>query len=253
MLRIHQVCNLAAMAFLIVGLSPVVARAQEGGPLLKSDLVRMMTASNYTGTEMAAIVRMNCVGFEPTDRDRSQLSSLPNADIVLLEVERCTSRPRTTAGFNRGIVRAAPVEEQEVRTPPRPSGAISVVELDVGAPLASAPELRAPTAAVGLQAPGLPKLANREIAPKLANWDEVSHAFLREYRPAVRTPGTVVLSLTVGADGTVLAASVNKLDGDPAMADAALRITEVMRFKPAMMRDQAVESLTELPIHFAAN
>jgi len=253
MLRTHRVCSLAAMAFLIAGLSPVDARAQEGGPLLKSDLVRMMTASNYTGTEMAAIVRMNCVGFEPTERDRSQLSSLPNADIVLLEVERCASRPRTTAGFNRGIVKAAPVEDQVVRTPPKPRGKIAVVELDVAPTINSVPGLQAPTAAVGLQSPGLPKLANREIPPKLANWGEVSDAFLREYRPAVRTPGTVVLSLTVGADGSVLDASVKKLDGDPAMADAALQITEVMRFKPAMMRDQAVESWTELPIHFAAN
>ncbi|MDH3428142.1 MAG: hypothetical protein OEM23_06870, partial [Gemmatimonadota bacterium] len=70
------------MALMIGGMFPVAAGAQEGGPLLKTDLVRMMTASNYTGTEMAAIVRMNCVGFEPTERDRNQLSSLPNADVV---------------------------------------------------------------------------------------------------------------------------------------------------------------------------
>ncbi len=253
MLRTHQILSLAAIAFLLVALSPVDAPAQEGGPLLKSDLVRMMTASNYTGTEMAAIVRMNCVGFEPTERDRNQLSSLPNADVVLLEVDRCTSRPRTTAGFNQGIVKAAPVRDQEVRTPPKPGGEISVAELDFSAPLTSAPELEAPTATAGLQSPGLPKLAIREIPPKLANWDEVSNAFLREYRPAVRTPGTVVLSLTVGADGSVLDASVKELDGDPEMAGAALQITDVMRFEPAMMRDQAVESLTELPIHFAAN
>lgn len=253
MLRTHRICTLAAMAFLIVGLSPVDARAQEGGPLLKSDLVRMMTASNYTGTEMAAIVRMNCVGFEPTERDRSQLSSLPNADIVLLEVDRCTSRPRTTAGFNRGIVKAAPVKDREIRTPPKPRGEIPVVELDVDPALTSAPGLQAPAAAIGLEAPGTPKLASRKVPPKLENWDEVSKAFLREYRPAVRTPGTVVLSLIVGADGSVLDASVKRLDGDPAMADAALQVTEVMKFQPAMMRDHAVESLTELPIHFAAN
>jgi TonB family protein len=253
MLRTHQILSLAAMAFLLVALSPVDSQAQEGGPLLKSDLVRMMTASNYTGTEMAAIVRMNCVGFEPTDRDRNQLSSLPNADVVLLEVDRCTSRPRTTAGFNRGIVKAAPVEQQAVRTPPKPRGDIDVADLDIAPAISSAPGLQAPAAAMGLQAPDQTKFVRREIPPKLANWDEVSKAFLREYRPAVRTPGTVVLSLTVGADGSVLDASVKELNGDPGMAEAALQITGVMKFEPAMMRDRAVESLTELPIHFSAN
>lgn len=241
------------MAFVIGGLFPVAAGAQDGGPLLKSDLVRMMTASNYTGTEMAAIVRMNCVGFEPTERDRSQLASLPNADVVLLEVDRCTSRPRTTAGFNRGIVKAAPVESRVARTPPKPGGEITLTDLDVAPPATSAPELRAPAAAMNLQAPGLPKLASREIPPRLTNWVDVSAAFLREYRPAVRTPGTVILSLKVGVDGRVTEASVKERTGDPVMAEAALKIAEVMKFVPAMMRDQPVESLTELPIHFDAN
>ena len=241
------------MALMIGGMFPVAAGAQEGGPLLKTDLVRMMTASNYTGTEMAAIVRMNCVGFEPTERDRNQLSSLPNADVVLLEVDRCTSRPRSSSGFNRGIVKAAPVESRVARTPPKPRGEIALAELDLAAPVRSAPQLQAPTAAMQLQAPGLPKLASRETPPKLVNRDEVTDAFLRVYRPAVRTTGTVVLSLRIGPDGNVLEASVKEGTGDPIMAEAALRITDVMVFQPAMMRDQPVESLTELPIHFDAN
>jgi len=76
---------------------------------------------------------------------------------------------------------------------------------------------------------------------------------LYEYRPNIRTSGTVVLSVRVGSDGSVLEASVKQSTGDQAMSDAALRVTTVMEFTPAMMRDQAVESLTELPIHFDAN
>jgi TonB family protein len=49
----------------------------------------------------------------------------------------------------------------------------------------------------------------------------------------------------------VLQAAVKQSTGDQAMAEAALRVTRIMKFQPAMMRDKAVESFTELPIHFS--
>ena len=227
---------------------PAAAAAQESGPLLKSDLGRMMTASNYTATEMAAIVRMNCVGFEPTDRDRSQLGNLPNADVVLAEVDRCMSRPRASRAATRT---APPAEEQVVKAPPRPRGNIDLTSFEMDDATAPVAELRRPDVGSAAGSPTTTPV-ERETPPRLNNWKDVSAAFLREYRPNVRQPGTVLLWLRVGPDGRVAEARVKQATGDPAMADAALAITEVMEFQPATLRDHPVESWTELPINFSS-
>jgi TonB family protein len=74
-----------------------------------------------------------------------------------------------------------------------------------------------------------------------------------EYRPAVRSSGTVILSLTIGPDGNVLDTVVKESTGDQAMAEAALRVVDVMKFEPAMIGDQAIKSVMELPFNFATN
>jgi len=252
--------GLAVMALLL----PAAASAQEGGPLLKSDLVRMMTASNYTATEMAAIVRMNCVGFEPTNRDRSQLGNLPNADVVMAEVDRCMSRRR--ANPRRATAPAAePAETKAVPAPPRPRRQrIDLGELDIASTDPLLPDLRRPgdagTASTGASAgsagssaaPARTVEPDFDTPPELKNWKAVSSAFLREYRPNVRQPGTVLLWLRIGPDGRVAESRVKRATGDPVMADAALRVTGLMEFEPATRRGRAVESWTELPINFSS-
>lgn len=248
--------GLAAAALML----PAAAAAQEGGPLLKSDLVRMMTASNYTATEMAAIVRMNCVGFRPTNRDRSQLGNLPNADVVMAEVDRCMSRSRTVP--NRPAPTDAAVEDTAatatVPAPPRPQRQrIDLGEVDFASSGPVVPDLRRPEGA-GTGSDDASAASRTTVQPafdsppELKNWKDVSSAFLREYRPNVRQPGSVLLWLRVGPDGRVIESRVKRATGDPVMADAALRVTEVMEFEPATMRDRPVESWTELPINFSS-
>jgi len=244
---------LAGMAVLALML-PAAAPAQEGGPLLKSDLVRMMTASNYTATEMAAIVRMNCVGFEPTSRDRHQLSSLPNADAVLAEVDRCVSRPRSvTLDPDANAKAIAESETQIAKAPPRPERRdIDLDNLDIASSAPVVPALERPEGRATITPPDVEDRTATETPPELTNWKEVSAAFLRAYRPNVRQPGTVLLWLRVGPDGRVAESRVKRATGDPTMADAALQVTEVMLFKPATLRDRPVESWTELPINFSS-
>lgn len=242
--------RVALGAILVAVATPAAAPAQESGPLLKSDLVRMMTASNYTATEMAAIVRMNCVGFEPTARDRNQLGNLPNADIVLAEVDRCMSRPRT-ASRARSVQRPSPQPVR--RAPPRPKGDIDLTGLAMNDGVAPSVELERPDGAAGAAGPETPDSPReRETPPRLVNWKQVSSAFLREYRPNVRQPGTVLLWLRVSPEGTVAESRVKQATGDPDMVEAALAITDVMVFEPATLRDRPVESWTELPINFSS-
>jgi TonB family protein len=232
-----------ALALLVMGGTiPAAAVAQESGPLLKSDLVRMMTASNLTATEMAATVRMHCIGFEPTQRDRSQLERLPNADVVMVEVDRCAARPA-----------AAPPPRRVRRTPPRPRNQIQLDEFEVASPFTTVALNEEPATRKTVMPAEYSSFTKTK--PQLQNWDEVSKAFLREYRPNVRTPGTVILSLTVSSDGRVLHAEVKAEEStsDRAMWEAALSVTSIMRFKPAMVGNEAAGSLTELPFNFAAN
>lgn len=247
---------LVALAFFALVL-PAAAPAQEGGPLLKSDLVRMMTASNYTATEMAAIVRMNCVGFEPTARDRNQLGNLPNADLVLAEVDRCISRPNSPRADQGPAddTEASESEEDAFRAPPPPRRQIHLAGLDLAASAPITPDLERPEASAGTGTQIDPPSTSEddvETPPSLLNWKEVSSAFLREYRPNVRQPGTVLLWLRVGPDGRVIESRVKHSTGDPVMADAAQRITGVMEFQPATRRDRPVESWTELPISYSS-
>jgi TonB family protein len=246
---------LAGLAILALA-TPAPALAQEGGPLLKSDLVRMMTASNYTPTEMAAIVRMNCVGFEPTTRDRRQLGNLPNADVVLAEVDRCMTRPRSAGNGGAAATKATASEPDVERAPPRPRRRnIDLGNLDITSSLSVAPQLERPGGSDGpakLAPPTVEQRTTAETPPELTNWKQVSAEFLRAYRPNVRQPGTVLLWLRVGPDGRVAESRVKRATGDPAMAEAALQVTDVMVFKPAIMRDRPVESWTELPINFSS-
>ncbi len=252
----HGTTRLLVALALFTLILPAPAAAQEGGPLLKSDLVRMMTASNYTATEMAAIVRMNCVGFEPTPRDRNQLGNLPNADLVLAEVDRCISRPNSsrTAQGAADDTEASESEEDAFRAPPPPARRqIRLASLDL-ASTPIAPEIERPETAAESGTQNSPSRADddAETPPSLLNWKEVSSAFLREYRPNVRQPGTVLLWLRVGPDGRVIESRVKQSTGDPMMADAAQRITDVMEFEPATRRDKPVESWTELPINYSS-
>jgi len=247
--------SFVALAIFALAL-PAAASAQEGGPLLKSDLVRMMTASNYTATEMAAIVRMNCVGFEPTARDRNQLGNLPNADLVLAEVDRCRSRPASSRLSEKSATVAQAPAAETFKAPPRPARRrIDLDGLDIASSSSLAPELERPEgpSRLGAQIERMAAAAEEtETPPALLNWKEVSDAFLREYRPNVRQPGTVLLWLRVGPDGKVTESRVKKSSGDPVMADAALRITRVMEFRPATRRDKPVETWTQLPISYSA-
>ncbi|HSM09629.1 MAG TPA: TonB family protein [Gemmatimonadota bacterium] len=252
----HGTTRLLVALALFALVTPATAPAQEGGPLLKSDLVRMMTASNYTATEMAAIVRMNCVGFEPTARDRSQLGNLPNADLVLAEVDRCISRPNSPRTSRRAAdaTEASESAEKKFRAPPPPARRkIQLAGVDLAANTQIAPQIERPAgSATQIDPPSSSEDGDVETPPSLLNWKEVSSAFLREYRPNVRQPGTVLLWLRVGPDGRVIESRVKHSTGDPVMADAAQRITDVMEFQPATRRDRPVESWTELPINYSS-
>ncbi len=216
------------------------------GPLLKADLVRMLATGDYTTDEVVQIVRMNCVSFRPTERDRRDLLALPHGDPVLGEIGRCRSQGQA-AGFSRGIPRANPVNSAD--EPTTVSDPLRVTTLSAD-PLGDRPAPAAPRFTMVLVEKDSDVLAVSEIPPLLQNWDEVSERLLQQYRPNERREGRVVVRVRVDETGRAADSLLAESSGDPQLDAAVLATVAVMRFKPAMSRDRRVAAWTDLPIAF---
>lgn len=240
-----------ALSALAVSSSAAVAGGQESGefsgPLLKADLIRMMAMAEYTTDELAHIVRMNCVTFRPTERDRSDLVALEGGERVLNEIARCRDSGQA-AGFSGGIPRANPIRSTDRE--PRSSEDVLRVTTLTDDPLGQRPAPSAPRFTMVLVERDRDALTAAEVPPRLENWGEVSEYLLREYRPAERHPGTVVVRVRVDESGRAADSLLARSSGDPFLDAAVLATVPVMRFKPAMSRDRRVAAWTELPISF---
>lgn len=245
---------LVALLPVLVCVTPLAAQeavfAAEAptGPLLKADLVRILALGDYSDDELVHIVEMNCVAFRPTPRDRDDLLSLPGGETVLGSIRDCQASERQTAGFERGIPVARPVEAPRgalrLRTPTELKG--TTLPTDA---LADRPDLSAPGFTVVVDEPN-DAVAATEVPPRLKNWTDVSRQLLQEYRPTERKDGRVVLRVKVDENGRAVDSLVGESSGDPYLDAAVLSTVSVMRFTPAMSRDKRVAAWTELPIQF---
>ena len=68
------------------------AAAQNAAPLRKSDLVRLLSNPLIQRGEVAEVVRRNCLAFQPTQRDWSDLRTLGADTDVLSSVGGCAAR-----------------------------------------------------------------------------------------------------------------------------------------------------------------
>ncbi|MFO7587425.1 MAG: TonB family protein [Gemmatimonadota bacterium] len=220
------------------------------GPLYKSDLIRIMTSGGYTTDEVRQIVRISCVGFVPSERDRRDLGRFGGGDAVLAEIDRCRAAG-AAAGYRNGVPVASriPVGEEAALRP-----AVVRVEhlalVPVPVPV-DVPSLAVPQATV-LASPSRVPGVRADAPPRLLNWDAVTRRILAEYRPDVRHPGEVVLRIHVDAEGRPGEAAVERATGDPALVEAAKAAVPFMRFAPAESRGRRVESWAWLPIRFSA-
>jgi len=79
----------AAVLLALAGhLCAPAARAQRGGtePLRKVELVRLLGSRAISTTEVAGLVRRNCVAFRPSERDRADLRAAGADDAVLAAI-----------------------------------------------------------------------------------------------------------------------------------------------------------------------
>lgn len=220
---------------------------QARGPLLKADLVRILATGDYTEEEVLHIVKMSCVSFRPSERDRRDLQALPHGDPVLGEISRCRAQGQA-AGFSGGIPRANRISSTESE-PMADDEVLQVARLTPN-PLGDPPAPAAPRFTMVLVERDRDALTASDIPPLLQNWDEVSEQLLTEYRPNVRRDGRVVVRVRVDETGRAADSLLTESSGDPHLDAAVLATVPAMRFKPAMSRDRRVAAWTELPITF---
>jgi TonB family protein len=93
-----------------------------------------------------------------------------------------------------------------------------------------------------------------EERPELRNRPAVISALQRNYPPLLRDAGmggTVTVQLVVNEDGTPDMSTVEIVSTDnEQFSDAARRVIERMRFRPAKVNNQAVKVKITLPVTF---
>src|SRR5882762_5668043 len=76
------------VALLLLAL-PGAATAQRGAPLLKTDIIELLSSPVIPHQEVADLVRRNCLAFRPTDRDWTDFRSLGAAPDVVASITGC--------------------------------------------------------------------------------------------------------------------------------------------------------------------
>jgi|SRR5687767_1243446 len=91
------------------------------------------------------------------------------------------------------------------------------------------------------------------VAPKLLNQEEVVRAMQRFYPPLLRDAGiggTVKIWFLIDEAGRVIKTTLKEGSGHAALDDAAGKVADIMRFSPALNRDQKVKVWVDMPIVF---
>ncbi len=94
------------------------------------------------------------------------------------------------------------------------------------------------------------------VAPSVVNGAEVERALARDYPPLLRDAslgGTVDVWIHISDKGVVGEVKVHKSSGYPALDSAAVQVGHVIKFRPALNRDQKVPVWVSIPITFQVN
>lgn len=101
-----------------------------------------------------------------------------------------------------------------------------------------------------------PTFTPMTVRPEILNTDEIVRELIRQYPPILRDAGiggTVVVNFFIDTSGRVGNAVVDKPSGHAQLDDAALKVANIYRFRPAQNRDQIVPVWVTFPITFRVN
>ena len=101
-----------------------------------------------------------------------------------------------------------------------------------------------------------PTFTPMTVRPEILNTDEIVRELIRQYPPILRDAGiggTVVVNFFIDTNGRVGNKVIDKSSGHAQLDDAALKVAETYRFRPAQNRDQVVPVWVTFPITFRVN
>ncbi len=91
------------------------------------------------------------------------------------------------------------------------------------------------------------------VRPEIKNVNEVIRAMEREYPAILRDAGIggrVVVWFFIDEDGTVRDTRISTSSGHAGLDQAALKVSDIYRFTPALNRDKQVQVWVQVPITF---
>ena len=101
--------------------------------------------------------------------------------------------------------------------------------------------------------PEAPTFTPFSVAPSILNRNDVVQAMEREYPPELRDAGiggTVRVYFYIDEEGRVQDRQIDASSGHRALDDAAMAVSEIYRFSPALNRDEKVPVWVSFPITF---
>lgn len=100
----------------------------------------------------------------------------------------------------------------------------------------------------------MPRFTPFTVAPEILNREEIITAMTRVYPPVLREAGiggVVQVYFYIDEDGRVRTTRVAQSSGYEQLDQAALTVSELYRFSPALNRDQKVKVWVSFPVTFA--
>ena len=100
----------------------------------------------------------------------------------------------------------------------------------------------------------MPRFTPFTVAPEILNRDEIVDAMARVYPPVLRDAsigGVVMVYFYIDETGRVKTTRVAQSSGYAQLDDAAIQVSELYRFSPALNRDQKVPVWVSFPVTFA--
>ncbi len=85
------------VALAAILLLPLPALAQQRVPLQKSDLIRLLSGETYSKSEVAAIIRQNCLTFTSSERDRADMQALGATAEVIEAIVNCEQQANSVS------------------------------------------------------------------------------------------------------------------------------------------------------------
>jgi hypothetical protein len=117
----------AARALLVLGAACAVAAqaaAQGSDPLRKTDVVRLLSSPLIGKSEIADLIRRNCLAFRPTERDWADFRNLGADAAVLGSVGECTELSESSEPAPNAALTVAP--KAGATSPSAPHGPVIV-------------------------------------------------------------------------------------------------------------------------------